>query len=71
MRKACLHLPHLCCLQHALLPRLGAAPARGGAEQPRACMRSRELAEAAGPGSGLAAATVLALALAWGNVEAP
>ena len=34
-------------------------------------MRSRELAEAAGPGSGLAAATVLALALAWGNVEAP
>ena len=33
--------------------------------------RSRELTEAAAPGGGLAAATVLALALAWANVAPP
>ena len=37
----------------------------------RGTVRSRELAEAAGPGSGLVASTVLALGLAWSNVEAP
>ena len=34
-------------------------------------LRSRELTEAAAPGGGLAAATVLALALAWANVAPP
>lgn len=36
-----------------------------------ALTRSRELTEAAAPGGGLAAATVLALALAWANVDPP
>jgi hypothetical protein len=32
---------------------------------------SREVAEAAAPGGGLVASTILTLALAWSNVEAP
>ena len=32
---------------------------------------SREIAEAAAPGSGIVASTILALGLAWSNVEAP
>ena len=32
---------------------------------------SRELADTAGPGSGLVASIILGLALAWSNVEAP
>lgn len=32
---------------------------------------SREIAEAAGPGSGIVASTILTLGLAWSNVEAP
>ena len=36
-----------------------------------ALLRSRELTEAAAPGGGLAAATVLGLALAWANVVPP
>ena len=43
----------------------------GGWERDGRDARSRELAEAAGPGSGLVASTVLALSLAWANVEAP
>ena len=32
---------------------------------------SREIAEVAAPGSGIVASTILALGLAWSNVEAP
>ena len=35
------------------------------------CSHSREIAEAAAPGSGIVASTILALGLAWSNVEAP
>lgn len=35
------------------------------------CPHSREIAEAAAPGSGIVASTILALGLAWSNVEAP
>ena len=35
------------------------------------CSQSREIAEAAAPGSGIVASTILALGLAWSNVEAP
>ena len=35
------------------------------------CPDSREIAEAAAPGSGIVASTILALGLAWSNVEAP
>lgn len=35
------------------------------------CADSREIAEAAAPGSGIVASTILALGLAWSNVEAP